>query len=428
MPENLAQRASSYSRLLRLTTIIRIRWLAIICQTLTLLFVALYLGFPLSLAPCLLLIAASSAFNIFLTLHYSLNHRMTPVSTTLILAVDILLLSGLLYYTGGLQNPFSILLIAPAGLGAASLDRRSILLLNLLVIAVATFLVLVHEPLPWYPGSALEMPPLIMNGIWVAIVASLIFTSVYSYRVAEEARQLADALTATELILQQEQHLSALDGLAAAAAHELGTPLSTIQIVAKELQHQLAAQPAFEDDINLLVSQTQRCRDIMQRLTSLSIEGGGLMSKLPLAALIEEVAAPHRDFGVDIETRRGQSAGPDPVIERNPAILYGLGNLVENAVDFARHKVFIDYRWTDRQIFINVVDDGKGFPPQILDRIGEPYTTGREQDRQGGGLGLGLFIAKTLLERSGAHVWFRNNPDKALGAEVQIMWLREGQI
>jgi len=208
----LAIRASSYSRLLRLKTIVRIRWLAIICQTVTLLFVALYLGFSFPLVPCLVLVIVSTWINIFLTFYYSLNHRMTPASTMVILGVDILLLSGLLYFTGGLQNPFAVLLIAPVGLGAASLESCSIILLNLLVISVVSVLVFLHEPLPWYPGTSIHLPPLVMDGIWVAIVASLIFTTVYSYRLAEEARQLADALTATELVLQQEQYLSALDG------------------------------------------------------------------------------------------------------------------------------------------------------------------------------------------------------------------------
>jgi len=428
MPENLAIRASSYSRLLRLTTMMRIRWFAIICQTATLLFVAFYLGFSFPLVPCLLLVAVSVWLNVFLIFYYPLNHRLTPAGATAILGIDILLLSGLLYFTGGLQNPFSILLVAPAGFGAASLDVRFIILLNLLVIAVVCVLAFLYKPLPWYHGVSMQMPPLIIDGIQAAVTASLIFTTAYSYRVAEEARQLADALAATELVLQQEQHLSALDGLAAAAAHELGTPLATIQVVVRELQHQLGSQARFADDMELLISQTRRCRDILQRLASLSTEGGEPVANLLLTALIEEVVAPHRDFGIDIEARRGETVGPPPVFHRNPGILYGLGNLVENAVDFACHKVFIDYHWTEKHIAINVLDDGKGFPPHILDRIGEPYTTSRERARHGGGLGLGLFIAKTLLERSGANVCFRNNPDKALGAEVRITWPHNTKI
>lgn len=219
--------------------------------------------------------------------------------------------------------------------------------------------------------------------------------------------------------------MSALDGLAAAAAHALGTPLATIQLIARELQHQLGSQLRFRDDMDLLVGQTQRCRTILQRLGSLSIEGDESIANLSLPALIEEVVAPHSDFGIEIDIRRGKTNGPEPVFPRTPGILYGLGNLVENAVDFARHRVFIHYRWTEKHILIDVLDDGSGFSPSVLDRIGEPYTTSREQHRHGGGLGLGLFIAKTLLERSGAHIYFRNNPQKGLGAEVQIIWPRK---
>lgn len=428
MRSELSVRASSYSRLMRLTTLVRIRWFAIVCQLGAILFVVLYLGFPLALVPCIIVVTLSACLNIFLTFHYSFNHRMTPVSATIVLAFDIILLSLLLFLTGGLQNPFAILLVAPAALCATSLNVPYIISLNLLVILLATMLAFFHLPLPWYPGQVFQAPRLWIDGIWAAIVSSLIFTTAYSYRVAEEARQLADALTATELILQQEQHLSVLDGLAAAAAHELGTPLATIQLVAKELQRQLEKDAGIKEDMDLLISQTQRCRDILQRLTSLASDGEEHLSHLKLTSALEEVIAPHRNFGIDIVTAQGDIVGDEPVIHRNPGILYGLGNLVENAVDFARKRVTVSYRWTDKQVLITVIDDGKGFPPNILDRIGEPYTTSREGNSHGGGLGLGLFIAKTLLERSGAYVQFRNSHEKNLGAEVTITWPRDQLI
>lgn len=184
MPENLTIRASSASRLLRLTTILRIRWFAIICQTVTVLFVALYLGFPFPLGGCLLLIAVSTWINLFLAFYYPLNHRVLPASATVIFGIDTLLLSGLLYFTGGLQSPFSILLIAPAGFSATSLGVRSIIVLNLLVIGAATLLAFFYQPLPWYPGMTVQLPPLMVDGIWTAIVASLVFITSYSYRVA----------------------------------------------------------------------------------------------------------------------------------------------------------------------------------------------------------------------------------------------------
>src|SRR5690606_11913064 len=245
--------------------------------------------------------------------------------------------------------------------------------------------------------------------MWLAVVSSIAFTGMYAYRVAEEARLLADALSATELVLQREQHISALDGLAAAAAHELGTPLATITLVAREMEKALGDDPRFHEDVTLLRSQSERCREILKRLTSLSSESEEHMARLPLTSLIEEMAAPHRDFGIDIEFQPEACDGPEPVGRRNPGVIYGLGNLVENAVDFARNHVIIRWSWDHAMVRITIVDDGPGFPAEVLDRIGEPYVSRRPAGATaGGGLGLGLFIAKTLLERSGAALDFAN--------------------
>jgi len=424
---------SSYSRLMKLSTLVRIRWLGIVGQSAAVLLVSLYFQFPLPLAPCLGVVTVSIALNIALRLCYPHQHRLTPISTTLILGFDTLLLSLLLFFTGGLQNPFALLLLAPAVLCAGSLTVGYIVSLNLFAIAAATMLAFFHFPFPWY--EPIGVPNLIIYGIWVAIVSTLLFTTAYSYRIAEEARQLADALAATELALQHEQHLSMLDGLAAAAAHELGTPLATIQLVARELYHQMQHEPAQREDVELLISQSQRCRDILQRLTSLSTEGVNHLGQLPLTSMIEEVITPHRNFGIDISCNNLDSEEEEPVIERNPGLIHALGNLVENAVDFARSRVEIDYQWTHQQIMIQITDDGKGFPPAMLGRIGEPYMSfrekrigkqGEERNMDGGGLGLGLFIAKTLLERSGGHVVFTNRKGKNLeGARVTMTWPRE---
>jgi two-component system, sensor histidine kinase RegB len=269
------------------------------------------------------------------------------------------------------------------------------------------------------------MPFVYTAGMWVAVVSSILFTAVYAYRVAQEARLLANALAATELVLQREQHLSALDGLAAAAAHELGTPLATIALVAREMEKALGSDPRFREDVTLLRSQSERCREILKRLTSLSTEGELHIARLPLTSLVEEVAAPHRDFGIAIELEAGEQAGPEPVGRRNPGVIYGLGNLVENAVDFAKSKVTVRWRWDEARIVISVIDDGPGFPPDIIDRIGEPYMSTRQGVEPGGGLGLGLFIAKTLLERSGATMRFTNSLVPGEGATVEVSWPRE---
>jgi two-component system sensor histidine kinase RegB len=260
--------------------------------------------------------------------------------------------------------------------------------------------------------------------MWMAVFASIAFTAIYAFRVAAEARLLANALAATELVLQREQHLSALDGLAAAAAHELGTPLATITVVAKEMEKALGKDPKYGEDVKLLRSQSERCREILKRLTSLSSEGEAHLSRMPLTSLIEEVTAPHRDFGISIRLRPGERIGPEPVGQRNPGVIYGLGNLVENAVDFARKSVTVSWSWDNEAVTFSITDDGPGFPAEIIDRIGEPYMSTRQGTEAGGGLGLGLFIAKTLLERSGATIDFRNSSGLGEGAVVQIAWPR----
>ena len=408
---------------LRLNTLIRLRWLAIIGQSAAVLIVAYWLEFPLPVSFCFALIACSAWLNLFLAFRYPATYRLTPVSALVILTFDALQLAGLLYMTGGLTNPFSLLMTVPVVISATSLPARWTALLGLLVVGMASALVFFHLPLPWFPGTTLAMPFIYVAGMWIAVVSSIAFTAIYAYRVAEEARLLANALSATELILQREQHLSALDGLAAAAAHELGTPLATIALVAKEMERALGSDSRFKEDVTLLRSQSERCREILKRLTSLSSEGEAHMARLPFTSLIEEVTAPHRDFGITIKLEPGSRQGAEPVGRRNPGVIYGLGNLVENAVDFARETVTLRWQWDEAKVELNVVDDGPGFPAEILDRIGEPYMSKRAAS-DGRGLGLGLFIAKTLLERSGAAVSFGNAGEPGKGAAVRISWPR----
>ncbi|MER9440787.1 ActS/PrrB/RegB family redox-sensitive histidine kinase [Mesorhizobium sp. M0340] len=412
------------SQRLRLNTLIRLRWLAIVGQSLTVLVVAYGLKFPLPVSMCFALIACSAWMNLLLTFRYPAAHRLTPFSAFAILTFDSLQLAGLLYMTGGLTNPFSLLMTVPVVVSATSLPLRLTALLGALVIVAATLLVFYHLPLPWHEGAPLAMPFIYVAGIWMAVFCSIAFTAIYAFRVAEEARLLAKALAATELVLQREQHLSALDGLAAAAAHELGTPLATITLVAKEMEKALGEDPKYGEDVKLLRSQSERCREILKRLTSLSSESEVHLSRLPLTSLVEEVTAPHRDFGISIKLRPGERIGPEPVGRRNPGVIYGLGNLVENAVDFARKNVTIRWKWNEAAVSFSIIDDGPGFPPEIIDRIGEPYMSTRQGTEAGGGLGLGLFIAKTLLERSGATLDFRNSSEPGEGAIVQISWPR----
>jgi two-component system sensor histidine kinase RegB len=299
--------------------------------------------------------------------------------------------------------------------------------LGVLAVACAAVLVFFFQPLPWEGDEPLVLPPIYLLGVWLSIALAIGVTGLYSFQVTEEARELADALAATELVLAREQHLTQLDGLAAAAAHELGTPLSTIVLVSRELERTLHDNAQASSDIKTLREQAQRCRDILAKITQLSSTGGPF-DRMKLSTLIEETVAPHRDFGVAIKVRIAVSGAKEPVGARNPAILYGVGNILENAVDFARSTVEVNAWWNNETIEIVISDDGPGFAPEIIRRIGEPYLSRRRStdDAQSarGGLGLGVFIARTLLERTGAKVSFANRTFPDHGAVVTIGWPR----
>ncbi|MBI2714478.1 MAG: ActS/PrrB/RegB family redox-sensitive histidine kinase [Rhizobiales bacterium] len=415
-------------RNVRLDTLVRLRWLAIIGQTTAVLVVHYGLDFDLPIWACLAVIMLSGWLNIALRLRFHMTQRLEPDRAAWLLAFDIAELAMLLFLTGGLQNPFAFLFLGPVLLSATALPPRFTLLLGALAILCATVLVFVHYPLPWDSYDPLQLPPLYMIGVWLSILLAIGFIGVYAWQITEESRQLADALAATELVLTREQHLSQLDGLAAAAAHELGTPLSTISVIAKELENAIPADAPHGDDVRLLRSQATRCRDILAKLTELSASGEPF-DRMPLTALIEEVVAPHRNFGVAIDVTVAPDRDGEPVGARNPAILYGLGNLLENAVDFAGERVAVDAQWSEDAVAVTITDDGPGFAANIMDRIGEPYVSSRrrnpnESGAEPGGLGLGFFIAKTLLERSGATLTFENRSFPERGAIITVRWRR----
>lgn len=408
----------------RLNTTIRIRWLAIVGQTVAVLFIHFVMGFDMLLLPCLLVIAMSAWLNLFLRVRYPGNVRWRGPAVMGLLAYDILQLASLLYLTGGIQNPFSILLVVPVIVSAATQRAKYTALLFVLALAATSLLVFFHQPLPWFEPGGIVLPLEIKAGIWVAIASTMAFTAVYMFRMADESRKLADALAATELVLQREQHISNLDGLAAAAAHELGTPLATISLVTKEMLREAETGSSLKEDMELLHSQADRCREILRKISTLSSEEDENITTLSIGVLLEEVAAPYRlgDAVIDI---RLEGEPPLPVARRNAAIIYGLGNLLENAVDFAETHVAFSASWNQQKVAITISDDGKGFSPAVLEHIGEPFISHHSASHMdtGGGLGLGLFIAKTLLERSGAMLTFRNKPAKG-GAAVEVVWNR----
>jgi two-component system sensor histidine kinase RegB len=419
-------------RYVRLDTILRLRWLAVLGQLAAIFVVVQGLDYDLPIIPCVTIVGLSALLNLVLQMAFNPMQRLEPVYAAALLALNIAELAGLLFFTGGLQNPFSFLFLAPVLISATALPIRLTIALGVLAIACASVLGFFHLPLPWESDEPLELPPIYLFGVWLSIVLAIGVTSLYAFQVTEEARKLSDALAATELVLTREQHLTQLDGLAAAAAHELGTPLSTIFLISRELektvQEGVQDNGALAGDLKTLREQAQRCRDILAKITQLS-SSGAPFDRMPLSTLIEEAVAPHRDFGIAIKIRIAVAGASEPVGMRNPAILYGVGNILENAVDFARATVEVTAWWNADTVEIVISDDGPGIAPDVLKRIGEPYLSRRpatdEAQSEHSGLGLGVFIARTLLERTGAKVSFTNRTFPDHGAVVQIVWPRD---
>lgn len=419
---------------LRLHTIVRLRWLAVLGQIVAVTTVFFGLGFPMPIGYCLGIIALSAWLNVYLSVQYPARHRLSATFASVLLAYDIVQLSALLYLTGGIENPFTVLVLAPVTVSAATLPPRNTVILGLVAAASAGFIVFNYHPLPWFPGMRLDMPFLYKVGILAAIVSCMIFLALYAWRLSMEGRQMSAALAATELVLAREQKLHALDGLAAAAAHELGTPLSTIVLVSSEMAREFGSDARCAEDLALLASQARRCREILQKLTRRSgDEEDPLHASLSVREMMEEASAPYRDGhkAVEITARAADGvvmpAAQEPMGSRRPGVIYGLGNIIENAVDFARAKVVVGAMWNAVEVVVTISDDGPGFSPEVMDALGEPYVTtrpGRARRDGKGGLGLGFFIAKTLLERSGATVTLENRWLPATGAVVRIAWPR----
>src|SRR6185503_15556378 len=388
-------------RYVRLDTILRLRWLAALGQLTAIFIVAHGLEFDFPVIACVAVVGVSALLNLALQIAFNPMQRLEPVYAAALLALNIVELAALLFFTGGLQNPFSFLFLGPVLISATVLPIRSTVAIGLLAVACASALVFFHLPLPWDSDDPLVLPPIYLLGVWLSIVLAIGVTSLYAFQATEEARKLSDALAATELVLTREQHLTQIDGLAAAAAHELGTPLATIFLISRELEKTVDANDPLASDLKTLREQAQRCRDILAKITQLS-SSGAPFDRMPLSTLIEEAVAPHRDFGV--------------------------GNILENAVDFARTTVEVNAWWNADTVEIIISDDGPGIAPDMLKRIGEPYLSRRrsadEAHRDRAGLGLGVFIARTLLERTGAKVSFSNRTFPDHGAVVQIAWPR----
>jgi two-component system, sensor histidine kinase RegB len=415
-----------------LRRLVLIRWVAVIGQAVTVLVVHFGFGFELPIKSALAVIAASALLNTVASLPRSAGARLGDREAALYLAYDTLQLGMLLYLTGGLQNPFATLMLVPVTISATILSRSSVIGLSALTVIAISVLAILHQPLPARDEVFLDPPALYMLGIWTALVCSTLFISGYAWSVAAEARKMRDAFAATQLALAREQRISAVGSLAAAAAHQLGSPLATIAVVAKELARDLPAGSPHTADAELLLTQSERCRKILTDLArQRDGEHGSPFARLPFSALVEAAGEPylapeitvHYEFGAgrDAEGRPIE----EPLVPRSPEIMHGLGNLIQNAIQFARNEVVVTTSWSEDMVAIDIADDGPGFTATVLARIGEPYISGRGSSAQLGTqhMGLGIFIAQSLLERTGARLSFANLSDG--GAQVVIEWRRQ---
>jgi two-component system sensor histidine kinase RegB len=424
---------------IRLRTMIVLRWVAIAGQLTAITVADRLFGLQLELGLCYLAIGVSVVGNLIAIFVFPENKRLSELENLSMVLFDLLQLAFLLFLTGGLHNPFCLLLLGPVTISATTLSLRSTVILCSTAIVLVSLLSQYHLPLKTQNDGVLMIPGIFVFGHWIALVISILFSTSYSRRVTTEIHSMSDALVATQMALAREQKLTDLGGVVAAAAHELGTPLATIKLVSAELLDELKDYPELAEDAALIRDQADRCRDILRDMGRAGKDDLHLR-QAPLITVIEEAAEPHKDRGKLIEISLAENAGTmieQPSILRKPEIIHGLRNLIQNAVDFADSTVWIEANWSNTLISIRIYDDGKGFPPHLLGRIGDPLMRRRRSQRvsterpEYEGMGLGLFIAKTLLERSGAELKFANGSSRAsradepkLGAVVEVVWPR----
>lgn len=426
---------------LRLRTLILLRWWAILGQATALIVAQRLFGLSLDLGLCSFVIGVSVITNLVASFIYPENKRLSEREIFGIVCYDMLQLGLLLYLTGGLHNPFSILIIGPVIISASALSLRSTVFLGVMSLAIVSVLTTFYLPLRTEDGVVLEMPDMFLFGTWIAIVIAILFLGVYSRWIVSEMESMSAALQATQMALAREQKLTDLGGVVAATAHELGTPLATIKLASAELMADLP-DPEQREDARLISEQADRCRDILRSMGRIGKEDLH-MREAPITALVDEAAEPHASRGKAIIHDHRALSGTvkdQPIVLRRPDVLHGLRNLIQNAVDFAESTVWIESEWSDKVISVRIMDDGNGYPATVIGRIGEPFVRRRNQSSDHAarpsyeGMGLGLFIAKTLLERSGAELSFANGADsfrglkshaQRKGAFVEVRWPRD---
>ena len=402
-------------------TLVILRWIAIIGQYLTISIVYFILKFELPFFYCSIIIFIGILTNFYLQFKFNKN-QLNNFTSTFFLFYDLIQLSILLYLTGGVTNPFTILLIIPAIVSSTFLTLRSTINLSVITIIILIVLTVNHLPLPYSGELHFHVPDTYLYAVPIAIIIGLIFLTYFGVRFGIESRKRTEALNKLELILAKEHELESIGLQAAAAAHSLGTPLSTITVIARELEKEIGNNPKYSKDIDLLLSQTKRCSDILKNLSKDQLEEDSFLSDIKIEELLSEIVRSYTEISEKKLSLLVEKNKLNPQIERTLEITYGLRNFIGNAVKYSNSFVDITLESNNKITEVKVCDDGPGFSEDILNVLGEPYIRSKNKIISSkSGLGLGTFIGKTLLERMKANVNFDKCP-KTNGAMVTIKW------
>ena len=402
------------------STVVILRWIALIGQLITIYIVHFVVQFDLPIIFCSLTIFFGGITNIFIQFNLK-KRQLNNTESTILLFYDVLQLSVLIFLTGGVTNPFIIFLIVPAIISSTLLNLASTFFLSFITILSLLLLTFNYYPLPSQGNIHFHVPDYYIFSIPTALIIVLIFLNYFGFRFGYEARKRGNALNRLELVLAKEQQLDSIGHQAAAAAHSLGTPLSTITVIAKELKKEAGKNNEFIQDIDILLAQAKKCGDILKKISQNKIVDDDYVTNITMQDLLFEIARSFEEISdKKINLNLSKSIKKIP-IKRSPEITYGIRNFVGNAVKFSKKNVDINLLSDDTQTSIQIFDDGPGFPDDIFKIIGEPYISSKSKKlKSKSGLGLGTFIGKTLLERKKAFIDFQNIPGG--GAEVQIKW------